>query len=503
MATSGLVKTNVTYDSYFWVKWEQKSQDITANKTTIAWYCGVTCGHSFYSNAIKWTKALYINGVLVYSGGTYSNFSKGEHQIASGQLDISHSANGNKNFFVSSFAGWLYSGYTYEAAATEFSLNPIPRKATIIAVDDFTDLDNPSITFSNPGGFPVDVWLEPNPEGDHLCVRNGIPNTGSYTWTLTDDERNELRNKCPGKDCTIRVGLYTHIGDTTYNDYRDKKFTMVESDATRPAVSLTVALNNGSLPSKFGTQYIQGKSKVDITVGGDGKYGANIKDCYAVVEGKTYKSGSTSDVIAGSGEITITGYVVDSRGFTGTAEAKVNVAEYSKPLVVPPDGENAVQCYRSDASGNRVGNGESVWVKAKRSYHTVNGKNNCSLRWRCKLPGDQWEADEGEPLIGYTDTTDVFSGLLGSDFALDKSYIVQVMSIDDVGEYDIKTFEIPTRDVALHLGRGGKNVAIGTYCDTSIPYTFYSQWKAIFDGGVMIGNKTLKEYIQDVINGGG
>ena len=42
MATSGIVKTNVKYGSYFWVKWEiSGSQDIANNRITISWSCGL------------------------------------------------------------------------------------------------------------------------------------------------------------------------------------------------------------------------------------------------------------------------------------------------------------------------------------------------------------------------------------------------------------------------------------------------------------------------------
>ena len=41
MAKSGQVNTNTTYESYFWVKWEQVgNQDIANNRTQIKWTCG-------------------------------------------------------------------------------------------------------------------------------------------------------------------------------------------------------------------------------------------------------------------------------------------------------------------------------------------------------------------------------------------------------------------------------------------------------------------------------
>lgn len=475
------IVTNTTYESFFWVEWNQVSQDIPGNKTKISWACGVSCGHSFYLNAIRMS-AFTINGVQVYGGGTYSNFSNGNHTIASGTLDVGHNTDGTKTFSISSFTGWLYSNHNYSSNGGSFSLQQIPRKATITASADFTDQQNPSITISNPGGFPMDVWLEPNPVGDHLCIRERITLTdGKYTWDLTNNEREQLRSKCPGKECTIRIGLYTHIGSEIYHDFHDKKFTVDESEATIPTVTLDVKLENG-----FEGMYIQGKSRAKVTVSATEKTGASIRSIYATVDGKTYSSGSfTSDAIQGSGEVKIIGYAKDSREITGSAEATIYVHAYSKPLVVPIAGENAIQCYRSDNNGKRVGNGTTLWIKARYSHHSVYGANECRLWWRWKPASRQWlDSDEWDMLLGEDDGDEYDSSVVG-EFDIKTSYTVQIRAIDEIGEFDIKTFEIPTEDVALHLGAGGKKVSVGTYCPDNIgDYTFYSAWKGIFPEGI-------------------
>ena len=130
MASSGIVKTNTVYDSYFWVKWELAGQDIAGNKSTISWSCGITPGHKFYSNAVKMS-AVTINGSQVYAGGTYSNITDyKERTLASGTLTIAHDSDGSKTFTVAAFGGqvWKTNSYlTATAAAQSFALPTIPR----------------------------------------------------------------------------------------------------------------------------------------------------------------------------------------------------------------------------------------------------------------------------------------------------------------------------------------------------------------------------------------
>ena len=340
MATSGLVKTNEDYDSYFWVKWSQiGNQDIANNRTQISWSCGLTSSHKFYSNAIKMS-AFYINGTMVYGGGTYSNFTaEGEQQIASGTLWISHDSDGTKTFSISSFTGWLWSNHNYSSSGDDFTLTAIPRQATITAAPDFTDLDNPTISYSNPAGnavTSVEACISLTGALDDIAYR-AISKTGStYTFPLTDTERNVLRNATVNTR-TVYFYVRTYIGSVRYLSSVARTLTIAESQYTKPSVSMIVSLNNSSLPSAFSGVYIQGKSKLDVSLSATGKYGASIKSYSASIDGKSYSYSDkpiTSDVIQNSGSIKVVGYAKDSRGFTGSTEQTHSVLEYSKPQVI-------------------------------------------------------------------------------------------------------------------------------------------------------------------------
>ena len=218
MATSGEIRTNTTYGSYFWVRWKQAGQDVAANKTTINWSCGVYCGHSFYTNAIKMS-AFAINGVQVYGGGTYSNFAVGDHTLASGSMGIAHNADGTKTFSISSFTGWLYSGYNYSSNGGSYALAAIPRQATITSAPDFTHEDDPTITYSNPAGNAVtklEACISLTGAKADVDYRS-IPKTGtSYTFPLTAAERELLLKNTPGPSRSVQFFVRTTIGGNVF-----------------------------------------------------------------------------------------------------------------------------------------------------------------------------------------------------------------------------------------------------------------------------------------------
>jgi hypothetical protein len=126
------------------------------------------------------------------------------------------------------------------------------------------------------------------------------------------------------------------------------------------------------------------------------------------------------------------------------------------------------------------------------------------LQWRRKEASVDWNDSEHlwndlkQETVNSDSAFTEYNALLPDEvFHQTKSYTVQIRAIDAVREQDIKTFEIPTEDVALHLGAGGKKVAVGTYCSKSDDddYTFYSDWKAIFDKEVVIGGSAVMNHV--------
>ena len=128
-----------------------------------------------------------------------------------------------------------------------------------------------------------------------------------------------------------------------------------------PKFTFTAAANS----AEFGTVPVKGYSKltpkVNIT---ELKHGQSIKNVkfsggliggtVAGVAGQTEYS-KESDILAVSGTIDLIATVTTSLGYTVTKTQRVTVAEYEPPRLAAAQGESAVLCYRTDATGAEIG----------------------------------------------------------------------------------------------------------------------------------------------------
>ena len=460
-----------------------------SQKSYIDWTLSSVGGEvNYYSTG---PTAVYINHTNVYYKDRVSWESKvfpAAKGSESGTLIVEHDANGSKTIAVGLETAIYYGSSSTKRYTSNWALDSIARGVTILtAPSEFTDQTRPTVTYSNPMGNDVqslEMCIKDASGWAEVAPYRAVSKTGSsYTFTSADIEI--LRELTAGSSlCGGMFVLRAVMADgTIYSDNRTFTFSLTENPSTVPTVSMTLSPDNSSLPSNLSGVYIQGKSKIKATISASVKNGANISSYSVNLEGVNYPS--TSNVITtsapiSSGTIPLVGSAVDSRGFTGYVTEEITILDYSKPLVKSFSGEDAILCYRSDGNGNRVGESTSVWVKVGRMFNSLGGKNGCKLQCRQKLASASWGSQTWTTL---TESAE-YSGLISGTFDTHKSYSIQIRAIDDVGEFDVKNLYVPTMDVPLHLGDGGKNVSIGERCDTSKPYTFSSAWEAIFKNGI-------------------
>ncbi len=463
--TSATIRTNESKNSWFWVYWERVSTDIGKNTTKIYWSCGVKCGYDLYLNAIKMS-AVTINGTKVYSGGTYSNFMNGDHRIASGYLDIPHNSDGSKTFSVSAFTGWLYSDHNYSASEASYTLPSIARASSLTAsngtlgVSQTLKINRKSTSFRHilrrtVGGSDTNVLIGKS------------QNVVSYDWKppISWASYNKYGNKI---SCKLELETYTSSSASSPIGTVSKNITLTipENIYTKPTVSIAVAPENpSSFPSTLASLYIQGKSKAKVTCTASPMYNATISE-YTVSAGTLSKKGSsaapTTDYLQTAGSIPVTAKVKDSRGFYGKTAAATNITvlPYSKPTIVPVDGQSKIICERSDANGALSRSGTYLRIRAKAVYSSLDSKNTCKMQYRYKIEsGASWSA-----WFNLTSSNGVVDATLDRGFSAQSAYTVELRAVDSIENSVSFPFKIPTDTVNFHLRAGGKGIGIGRYC---------------------------------------
>ena len=437
MATFGTTNKYINYAVYA----QEISVNNSNNTSVVRVWVDVwrtNTGFTTYGNGTVYAR---VNGSLKSASITSSQkITSTAIRLGTWDTTITHDNNGSKTISVS---GWIsHDRFSSSEQGFNFTLTTIPRAATITACNDFKDTDNPSFTFSNPGNWNMQCWLEPNPNGDHLCERTISGTSGTYTWTLTDTERNQLREACKGKTCTIRVGLYSK--DKTWASYKDKTYTITNAEPTIDTISTSIV-------NPFGEICLQGKSSVKITVDSvTCKYGATVTN-YAISGDSISYSGSTNNgttgVLNSPGTHTYTVTVTDSRGFTATKTISLDVTEYIYPTLT-------VEAFRSDSNGTKDNiNGSYITIIPTFTYCNIVGNSISSKSLKIDNVSKNSSFASGK---SYT----------FSDYGLDTTHTIEVIIKDTVGNSTSYSLEIGIGKVPFHIPLHKNGMGVGRYCDT-------------------------------------
>nr|DAO48209.1 MAG TPA: baseplate protein [Caudoviricetes sp.] len=324
MATSGLVKTDVLDDSYFWVQWSQSGQSIENNTTTISWSCGFNPGHQYYSNAIKMS-AVYINGSQVYSGGTYSNITDYKNRaFASGTLTISHNTDGSKTFTVAGFNGWIYaSGNTY-ASAQDFTLTTIPR-ASRISCSSANIGSNATISISRASSsFTHTLTYAFGSLSGTIATKTS---STSVSFPLPTSFYAQIPN---AKNGTGTITCYTYNGSTLIGTKTCSFVANCDEDSCKPTLSGTVVDSNTATIALTGSnaKLIKYYSNVKITSNATAHNSSTLKSQKVSCGSKsiTTSTGTINGVESGTFTFTAT----DSRGYQTILTKNLTLVEYVK-----------------------------------------------------------------------------------------------------------------------------------------------------------------------------
>jgi len=340
MASSGSFNTTGYQGRYLTFSWSVSSQSVANNTTTIAWTlkgAGTASSSWYRSGNFK----VVINGSTVYSSSTRIQLYDGT-LVASGNYTMTHDTAGNKTISASAEAG-IYTVAVNCSGSGSFTLPQIARAATITAAPNFTDIQNPTINYQNSAGNSVSslqACISLTGSTDNITYRD-IPKTGtSYTFQLTEAERNVLRAAAPNSN-TLSVIFYikTVISGQTYYNTATRTLTIVDAAPTmanptyQDSNSTTVAITENN------QKIIQKQSSLTIAIpAATAKKYATITKYQVTINGVTREQAAAGNMSWGvldvSSNITATVKAIDSRGNSVTKSLQITVEAWQQPYAV-------------------------------------------------------------------------------------------------------------------------------------------------------------------------
>lgn len=321
---------------------------------------------------------------------------------------------------------------TYVSGGQTVELDSIGRFATIISATDFTDEENPTITYSVPNAAQttkLQACISVTGDDDDIEFRD-IPISGkSYTFSLTTAERNVLRAAAANSN-TLSLKFVVRSTVSGVEGKTNTKATMTVVNAN-PTATFAVVDTNSATTALTGNSnnFIALHSTPKVTLNVTTKKSATIPSKgVEITDGVTVwkKNGSFEGAISPLSSGDISYKVTDSRGNMVGGGVKRTFIEYFNPTI-------QIDSIARDGSGNLtvVASGEAFVGSFGKSSNTR------TVYYRYRKSTDEnytaWAALSSSEVTWDGTKFTATKRISGLDYK--KSYNVHVSIVDSLHAY--------------------------------------------------------------------
>ena len=361
----------------------EESYSIANNTSTVRWTLESIGGSVNYYTIYNW--GVWVNGQQIYGTQTTNRNSynfPAKTGSATGTITVAHNADGSAGNVGFQLNGCVY--YNRSNSYTgSISLTKIPRQANITSAPDFNDEASPTISYSNPAGNSVNSLqaciASTNGQTIYVGYRDISKTGSSYTFNLTDGERNTLRQATPNSNSfSLKFYVKTVIGGNTFYSSVQKTMTIVNGNPIFSASNLSYKDSNSTTVAVTGNnqKLVQNLSNLLTTItSATAKKYSSITKYEATINGvtKTLTSAGNIDfgVINSANDLTLSVKVTDSRGNTTTATKTVTFLAWVLPTAI--------------ISLKRKNNYEDEsYLTVNATYSSVDSKNSVTIKYQYK-----------------------------------------------------------------------------------------------------------------------
>lgn len=249
----------------------------------------------------------------------------------------------------------------------------------------------------------------------------------------------------------------------------------------------------GKTYANVGNYYVQGHSGVSISTSASGVYGSTITEMTLAIGGYSgagYSASSTngsislsSGLLTKNGATTITVTAKDSRGRTVTKTASITVSAYHTPTI----SEFRIWRVLQDGTAHNMGD----YAKYRYAYSITSlGSNAATVTLK--------EDSSGTTVSSPAATGDLLPGNRRT-FVITNRY-TYTLTVTDAFETTTLQVAVPTGAFIIYVDSTGKKISFGM-ATTRQAAGDRGVFEISPDMDIYVGNMTMKQYIQGVING--
>lgn len=363
--------------------WEE-SYSVENNTSKVYWWVGIRSNTQYHNHSgLTEHYKVIINGTTVHDADHTVSCGSGQTVgIAEGHTTVNHNADGTKTIAVS--AEFSCSNGSYYAPRNglvygSVDLTTIPRASSI-------SIDSPSIECGNTinisgssasKNFTHKIYATWNGKTSELTTISGTL-TPTFSYTIPTAWEKDLPSSTSG---IATFTLETFSGSASVGS-KSVNVTIKVRSGVVPSIDSIKVTDANSVCAGIG-QIVQSQSRLKFAITYSGAQGSTVTSVSTKFEGQTYNGSSfTTGIVRGSGSISYTTTIYDSRGRSSQISGKVTVSAYSPPSLTNVSAKRANSSYTVDEAS-----GTYALLHFKVGFTSLTGKNVTSFYIQYRASG--------------------------------------------------------------------------------------------------------------------
>ena len=329
------------------LQYREKSYSVEKNTSVVYWLVSIRSNTQYHShNGLTENFKVVINGTTVHNANHTITCGAGQTiDVAQGTTTITHDSDGSKKIPVSASFSCDNTNYYAPRSGScsgSLTLTTIPR-ATSPSIDKPSLECGSTIKISGTSAsskFSHKVYVTWNGTKIQIGTIASGTTSPSFSYTIPTAWEKDLPNS------TSEIATFTleTFSDSTSVGSKSVNATIKVRSSVVPSIDSIKVTDANSVCAEIG-QIVQSQSRLKFAITYSGAQGSNVTTVSTKFEGQTYNGSSfTTGIVQGSGSISYTTTIYDSRGRSSQVSGKVTVSAYSSPSLTN------VSAKRSDSS---------------------------------------------------------------------------------------------------------------------------------------------------------